>query len=107
METGSEKLKSNIAESIELQPFDLFYMYLIYWEACMIDSLIILLYALQQNTIIIHDKPFIIAILFAEENVTVWKSLREDIFTYLFIFLSRNGNSVHEKFIEARKFVVL
>jgi hypothetical protein len=26
METGSEKLKSNIAESIELQPFDLFYM---------------------------------------------------------------------------------
>jgi hypothetical protein len=31
----------------------------------------------QQNTIIIHDKPFIIAILFAEENVTVWKSLRE------------------------------
>ena len=56
---------------------------------------------LQQNTIIIHDKPFIIAILFAEENVTVWKSLREKIFTYLFIFLSRNGNSVHEKFIEA------
>ena len=45
METESEKLKSNIAESIELQPFDLFYMYLIYWEACMIDSLIILLYA--------------------------------------------------------------
>ena len=45
METGSEKLKSNIAESIELQRFDLFYMYLIYWEACMIDSLIILLYA--------------------------------------------------------------
>jgi hypothetical protein len=41
METGSEKLKYNIAESIELQPFDLFYMYLIYWEACMIDSLII------------------------------------------------------------------
>jgi hypothetical protein len=29
METESEKLKSNIAESIELQPFDLFYMYLI------------------------------------------------------------------------------
>ena len=41
METGSEKLKYNIAESIELQPFDLFYIYLIYWEACMIDSLII------------------------------------------------------------------
>jgi len=45
METESEKLKPNIAESIELQPFDLFYMYLIYWETCMIDSLIILLYA--------------------------------------------------------------
>ena len=49
---------------------------------------------LQQNAIIIHDKLFIIAILFGEENVTVSKS-------YLFIFLSRNGNSVHEKFIEA------
>ena len=45
METESEKLKPNIAESIELQSFDLFYMYLIYWETCMIDSLIILLYA--------------------------------------------------------------
>ena len=43
IETESEKLKPNIAECIELQPFDLFYMYLIYWEACMIDSLIILL----------------------------------------------------------------
>jgi hypothetical protein len=45
METESEKLKPNIAESIELQPFD--------------------------------------------------------IFTYLFIFLSQKGNSLHEKFIEA------
>ena len=56
---------------------------------------------LQQNTIIIHDKLFIIAILFGEENVTVSKSWRQNIFTYLFIFLSQKGNSVHEKFIEA------
>jgi hypothetical protein len=51
---------------------------------------------LQQKAIIIHDKLFIIANLFGKENVTVSKSLRQKIFTYLFIFLSRKGNSVHE-----------
>jgi hypothetical protein len=40
---------------------------------------------LQQNTIIIHDKLFIIANLFGGENVTVLKSLKQKIFTYLFI----------------------
>jgi hypothetical protein len=43
---------------------------------------------LQQNTIIIHDKLFIIAILFAEENVTVSKSWRQNITTTIYGKLS-------------------
>jgi hypothetical protein len=43
---------------------------------------------LQQKAIIIHDKLFIIANLLGEENVTVSKSLRQKIFTNLFIYFS-------------------
>jgi hypothetical protein len=52
---------------------------------------------LQQKAIIIHDKLFIIANLFGEENVTVLKSLRQKIFTYLFIFLSRRLKLSHAR----------
>jgi hypothetical protein len=58
-------------------------------EDLMQHGVISTLMRLQQKAIIIHDKLFIIANLFGEENFTVSKSLRQKIFTYLFIFLSR------------------
>jgi hypothetical protein len=39
---------------------------------------------LQQKAIIIHDKLFIIANLFGEENFTVSKSLRQKIFSKMY-----------------------
>jgi hypothetical protein len=56
---------------------------------------------LQQNTIIIHDKLFIIANLFGGENVMVLKSLRQKIFTLFIYFLVGKGTQyTSSKFIE-------